>query len=161
MIRIYPVRRLACSLTLALTVLLCASGASAHARLERSEPKAASTLKQAPKTVELWFSEGLEASMSTVAVTDQTGQRVDKNNATLSEGGKKLQIELADLGSGTYTVDWKALSTDGHTMKGKFTFTVALAGGGAATVPTTAKPAGAQQVEQPKQTGQPTPNSPK
>src|SRR2546423_8327504 len=156
MSRIYSVRRPACCLPLALAFSLSSSIASAHARLERSEPKANSTLKQAPKTVELWFSEELEASMSTVAVTDQTGRRVDRNNVALADGNKKLQVELEDLGSGTYTVDWKVLSTDGHTMKGKFTFTVALAGGGAAAAPTT-PPAGPQQVEQPKQTGQPTP----
>jgi copper transport protein len=156
--RVRPVRKLTECLTLALTLLFCASAAFAHAHLERSEPKANATLKQSPKTVELWFSEELEPSMNTVTVTDQTGRRVDKNNITLAEGSKKLQAELEDLGSGTYTVDWKVLSTDGHTMKGKFTFTVALAGGGAAAAPTTAPPAGARQVEQPKQSVQPTPS---
>ncbi|HEX8069292.1 MAG TPA: copper resistance protein CopC [Pyrinomonadaceae bacterium] len=148
-------RKLAECLTLALTFFFCAPAAFAHAHLERSEPKANATLKQSPKTVELWFSEELEPSMNTVAVTDQTGRRVDKNNVTLAEGGKKLEVELEDLASGTYTVDWKVLSTDQHPMKGKFAFTVALAGGSAATAPTT--PAGAQQAEQPKQTEQPTP----
>src|SRR2546423_8047779 len=148
MSRIYSVRRPACCLTLALTIFICASVASAHARLERSEPKANSTLKQAPKTVELWFSEELEASMSTVAVTDQTGRRVDRNNVALADGDKKLQVELEDLGSGTYNIDWKVLSTDGHTMKGKFTFTVALT----ETLPgATVPPTGAQKIEQPKQ----------
>lgn len=154
MSRIHSVRRPACWLSLALTVFICAASASAHARLERSEPKADSTLRQPPKTVELWFSEELEASMSTVAVTDQASKRVDKNNAALSEGNKKLQVELEDLGSGTYTVDWKALSTDGHTMKGKFTFTVALVGG-AATAPPATPRAGAQQAERPKPTVRP------
>src|SRR5438270_8397893 len=97
--RVCPVWKLAGRLTLALIFFFCASVASAHARLERSEPKANATLKQAPRMVELWFSEELEASMSTVAVTDQTGRRVDKNNSALAEGGKKLQIELEDLGS--------------------------------------------------------------
>nr|MDQ3743873.1 CopD family protein [Acidobacteriota bacterium] len=105
--------------------------------------------------VELWFSEELEASMSNATVSDQAGRRVDKNNVALAEGDKKLQVELEDLGPGTYTVDWKALSTDGHTMKGKFTFTVALEGGGVAPAPPAAPPAGAQQVEQPKPAGQP------
>src|SRR5437764_10218742 len=113
MSRIYSVRRPACCLTLALTIFICASVASAHARLERSEPKANATLKQAPKTVELWFSEELEASMSTVAVTDQTGKRVDKNSVALAEENKKLQVELEDLGTVTYIIDWKAITTDG------------------------------------------------
>lgn len=109
------------------TVLMFHSLAFGHARLIRSEPAANAKLKQAPKLVELWFSEDLEPTMSTVTVTDQSGQRVDKNNATVAEGNKKLQIDLEDLGSGTYTVDWKALSTDQHTMKGKVTFSVEVA----------------------------------
>ncbi len=113
--------------TIFFTVLLGHSSAFGHARLVRSEPAANATLKQAPKIVELWFSEDLEPTASTIAVTDQSGKRVDKNNATVAEGNKKLQIDLEDLGSGTYTVEWKALATDQHTMKGNFTFKVALA----------------------------------
>ena len=36
--------------------------AFAHAKLVRSQPKAKDTLSQAPKLVELWFSEELDAS---------------------------------------------------------------------------------------------------
>ena len=63
MSRIYSAQRPACWLSLALTIFICSSVASAHARLERSEPKANSTLGQPPKTLELWFSEELEASV--------------------------------------------------------------------------------------------------
>ncbi|HEX7530677.1 MAG TPA: copper resistance protein CopC [Pyrinomonadaceae bacterium] len=108
-------------------VLLSHSSAFGHARLVQSQPEANSTSKQAPKSVELWFSEELESTVSTIIVTDQNGKHVDKNNVTLAEGNKKLQIDLEDLGSGTYTVEWKALSTDQHTMKGKFTFNVSVA----------------------------------
>jgi methionine-rich copper-binding protein CopC len=64
--------------------------------LLRSQPGAGAALKQAPKTVELWFSEELDAGGCAVAVTDQTGRRVDKQNVGLAEGGKKLQAELED-----------------------------------------------------------------
>src|SRR5438067_4357665 len=114
----------------------------AHARLLRSQPSADSSLKQPPKTVELWFGEELDAGGSAIAVTDQTGKRVDKQNVGLGEGDKKLQVELEDLASGTYTVEWKALSTDGHTMRGRFTFAVTLEG--AATVVPPATPSGSQ-----------------
>jgi len=109
------------------TVLMLHSFAFGHARLIRSQPAANATLKDAPRIVELWFSEDLEPTMSTITVTDQNGKRVDKNNATVAEGNKKLQIDLEDLGSGTYTVEWKALATDQHTMKGKFILKVAIA----------------------------------
>lgn len=97
----------------------------AHAKLVRSQPSAKATLKESPKTVELWFSEELEPQFSTIVVTDQSDKQVDKNDVSPAEGNKKLQISLEDLPSGLYTVDWKALSTDQHTMKGTFTFTVA------------------------------------
>jgi copper transport protein len=116
---------LACSIFA--TVAMFHSLAYGHARLIRSQPAANARLKEVPKLVELWFSEDLEPTMSTITVTDQSGKRVDKNNAAAAEGNKKLQIDLEDLGSGTYTVEWKALATDQHTMKGKFIFNVAVA----------------------------------
>jgi copper transport protein len=125
------------------------SSAFGHARLVRSRPEANSTLEQAPKSIELWFSEELESTISTIIVTDQDGKHVDKNNLTLAEGNRKLQIDLEELGSGTYTVEWKALSTDQHTMKGKFTFNVALAET-AANISTPTQPS-SQTTKQPTQ----------
>jgi copper transport protein len=135
-----------------LALLYAQPEAFAHARLLRSQPGAGAALKQAPKIVELWFSEELDAGGCAVAVTDQTGRRVDKQNIGLAEGGKKLQAELDDMASGAYTVEWKVLSTDGHTMKGKFTFTLSLDEAAAAAPSTT--PPGSQAAAQPTQ-GQP------
>lgn len=109
---------------LILTVALYPSVAFAHAKLIRSQPAAQATLQQAPRLVELWFSEELEQTFNTIVVTDGNGKRVDKNNVTVGEGGKKLQIDLEELKPGVYTVEWKALSADQHTIKGDFTFTV-------------------------------------
>ena len=129
-------------LVFVLALALFPSVSLGHAKLLRSQPAANATLKQAPKTVELWFSEELESSFSTIVVQDHNGRQVDKNNVSVAEGGKKLQIDLEDLGSGTYTVEWKALSTDQHTMKGKFGFTIALAEAAASI--SFATPSGAQ-----------------
>jgi len=128
------------ALVLALAVMVCWSAAFAHAKLVRSQPAANGRLKEAPKIVELWFSEELEAQFSTIIVTDQNGRHVDKNDVSCAEGNKKLQISLEDLQPGTYTVEWKALSTDQHTMKGKFVFTVE---GSAAPSTPTVQPQGA------------------
>ncbi len=111
-----------------LAMVICADQAFAHAKLLRTQPEANATLKQAPQKVELWFSEELQPQFNTITVTDQSGKRVDKNNVSLADGSKKLQIDLEDLGSGTYTVAWKNLSADQHALKGQFTFTVALSG---------------------------------
>lgn len=52
-------------LLLVLCLILFPSVAAAHAKMVRSEPQANATLKQVPKTVELWFNEELEHNFST------------------------------------------------------------------------------------------------
>ena len=108
---------------------------SGHAKLLRSQPAANAALEGPPAAVELWFSEELESQFSTVVVTDKNWKHVDKNDVSLAEGNKKLQIHLEDLPSGIYTVEWQALSTDQHTMKGKFTFSVTSTTVAAQTTP--------------------------
>lgn len=123
-----------------LVVLLMASTSPrvfGHAMLVRSQPSAKATLKEPPKNVQLWFSEELEVQFSSIVVTDQNGKRVDRNDISPGESKKSLQISLEDLSGGVYTVEWKALSTDEHTMKGKFSFTVAT---NAATATQTPQP---------------------
>ena len=113
--------------------------AFAHAKLVRSQPRAKDTLSQVPKLVELWFNEELEPSpgLNTVEVKDPTGTRFDHGEVTLSEGNKKAQVELGELGPGTYTVSWKAVAADQHAMRGTFTFSVATSNVTATTTPPT------------------------
>lgn len=96
----------------------------AHAKLVRSEPKPKANLSQAPKLVDLWFSEELEPGLNTIEVKDQQGKRVDRGEVTLSDGNKKTQVALGELSTGVYTVTWKAIATDEHAMRGTFTFSV-------------------------------------
>lgn len=107
----------------------------AHAKLVRSSPQANATLTQAPEKVELWFNEELQAQFNSVTVTDETGKRVDKNNLTLAEGNKKVQVDLNSLVSGKYTIAWKVLSTDQHTLKGQLTFVLRVAAAKTAATP--------------------------
>ncbi len=111
-----------------LLLTLLPGAALAHAKLDRSEPKAKEILSQAPKLIELWFSEELESGFNSIEVRDQQGKRFDQGGVTLSEGNKKAQISLETFGPGTYAVIWKALSMDQHTLRGEFTFTVAQGG---------------------------------
>jgi copper transport protein len=116
-------------------LLACMPEASlGHAKLVRSQPKTKESVSPAPKLVELWFSEELEAGLNTIEVKDQAGQRVDRGEVVLAEENKKAQAELGELAPGVYTVIWKALSADQHAMRGSFTFTVATPNGGAGTV---------------------------
>jgi len=114
----------------ALVICIWYSPVFAHAKLLRTQPENNATIKQPPQDVELWFNEELQPQFNTITVTDQNGKRVDKNNISLAEDNKKLHIDLENVGSGTYTVMWKVLSADQHTMKGQFTFKVEISSGG-------------------------------
>lgn len=138
-------------LALILSLALFPTIVAAHAKLIRSEPQANATLKQAPKAIELWFSEALEHNFCAITVTGQNGNRVDKNNLSFPEGDKQLRIDLGELGAGTYTVEWKILSADQHSMKGSFSFTVAPAGTPGASAPPAQHTNGSEHPESPQQ----------
>lgn len=101
-----------------------AAPASAHAHLERANPKVGSTVATAPKEVVLWFSEKLEPAFSTVEVRDAKGAAVQSGKATVTGDRTELHVRLKSLGAGTYKVLWRVLSVDTHRTQGDFSFTV-------------------------------------
>lgn len=122
-------KRLAAILIAFFALLYSTPEADAHAGLVRSQPAGGEILRQSPKAIELTFNAALQTgSMNSIVVTDQNGSRVDKNKTVVSEDGKKLLNELEELFSGVYTVEWKALSADDHSIKGEFSFKVSLSG---------------------------------
>ena len=116
-------------MTLAAAALLSAAGATAafaHAELESSVPAANATVKTAPATIEIDFSEELNAKLSKIEVQDSMGMQVDKGDSHVaSDNEKHLSIGLKPLSAGTYKVIWTSVaSDDGHKLTGTFSFTV-------------------------------------
>lgn len=111
-------------LPLVLVLALQATSAIAHADLESTIPADGTTVAT-PDAVVLTFNEAVSASMSGVVVTAADGSTVATGEATLSDDDATLTVPLtAKLGAGVYTVEWHALSDDGHKIEGAFTFTV-------------------------------------
>ena len=112
---------------------ICSVGqVSAHAELDRSNPKAGSTVQGSPAQVEIWFTEEI-AEGSAIAVVDAAGKPATTAEAKLDlfdPDRKHLTVELApNLPNGVYTVNWTSISAeDGDTESDSFTFTIA--GGG-------------------------------
>lgn len=101
--------------------------ADAHADLERSIPRAGAVLEEAPRTVEVTYTERIAPAQSDIQVFDVGGARVDLGDARLVEGtAATMRVSLRDgLPPGAYTVRWNNLSTvDGHTLSGSFVFFV-------------------------------------
>jgi methionine-rich copper-binding protein CopC len=100
--------------------------ASAHAFLDHATPAVGSTVHGSPPRVELWFTQDLEPSFSTVRVLDQGNHRQDKGDAQVATGDATLlQVSLPQLPPGRYRVEWRVTSVDTHVTEGDFTFVVA------------------------------------
>lgn len=102
------------------------SSVSAHAVLLRSNPPANSVLLQAPVQVELFFTEPLEPTLSSIQVFNSNSQPVDAGDVRVDPADPtRMTVTLHALLDGVYTVTWKALSTvDGHQTAGSFPFAV-------------------------------------
>ena len=100
--------------------------AMAHANLADARPAPNSVLETAPETVIARFTEPIEAGLSEIRVLDASGARVDEGDTTVDPNDPTaMSVGLEPLGSGTYTVAWKNVSTvDGHLVRGSFLFSV-------------------------------------
>ena len=105
-----------------LLLLLAAGEASAHASLDRAEPRVGNKVASPPRVVTLWFTQKLEPAFSSITVTNAAGERVDTGKPRVN--GSQMSVSLRDGGSGTYRVNWRVLSVDAHTTEGNFTFQV-------------------------------------
>ena len=100
--------------------------AHAHALLLHSNPAPNSVLAQAPAQVELFFSETVEPSLSTISVFDSSSKAVDLGDVRVDPNDPtRMTVSVGSLPDGVYTIAWKAISaTDGHLTSGSFPFAI-------------------------------------
>jgi hypothetical protein len=117
-------RRLPLLLTAALALAAVASGAAAHARLVKSDPKAGATVA-APRALKLWFSESIVPAQSSVTVAGGAGPVAAGQIAVDPKNRRLVTLPFAAaLPAGAYTVRWTMKTEDTHTMEGRFVFKV-------------------------------------
>ena len=100
--------------------------ASGHTHVKSSNPAKDSVVHSSPKVVEIQFSENLETAMSTIEVKNsKTKEIVSEKKEDSNSSQKELKTNLKNLKNekALYQVSWKAVSKDGHTMKGSYDFT--------------------------------------
>jgi hypothetical protein len=118
--------RCACRLIVGSALLLAPVVADAHAKLARSEPPAASTLRGTPPEVRLWFTESLEPTFSGARLLDGARRPVDGVTARVDAvNAALLRMSLPTLAVGRYTVVYRVVSVDSHVTTGELTFRVA------------------------------------
>ncbi|WP_225999967.1 copper resistance CopC/CopD family protein [Paenibacillus sp. BJ-4] len=119
--------RMACLLLLCLPLLILFPRSSwAHAFVVESSPTENQVLDKSPSQVSITFNEDLQSAFMSIKVTDETGKRVDTGKAQLNPEHKAtMEIKLIQgMKGGIYTVNWRALSADGHPINGVIPFQV-------------------------------------
>lgn len=99
--------------------------ALAHARLLQEEPAAGASLKESPEQVLLRFNEPVDAEFDPLKVYDAEGERVDEDDAHMDpDDARVLLASLEELPEGSYRVEWRVTSIDGHVVEDAYAFNV-------------------------------------
>ena len=107
--------------TAAVVLALAAGMAIAHSKKESSVPADGSSLAAAPETILLNFDSPTMVTL--FRITDGAGAEQPFDGGDLAPA-LEYQVAPAALSTGTYSVEWRGLSSDGHPVEGAFTFTV-------------------------------------
>ena len=104
--------------------VLSIAGALAHSSLQSSNPADGATLTTPPRAIDLTFSEPtrvMKVEMTYVSGDDSRSVALDVPSRDEVE---TLTLAPRFMGAGTYRIDWRALSQDGHVVTGRFSFTI-------------------------------------
>lgn len=104
--------------------------ALAHAHLVASTPANNATVAQAPASLELTFSEGVEAALSQLTLVDAQGHstslgKLKADSAAKEAGGhRSYTVGLPALKAGEYSVKMNITSIDTHRITDTLKFSV-------------------------------------
>jgi copper transport protein len=119
---------------------VAATPAWAHARIVSTTPTDGAVLASPPPRVTIRFDDTVRVLGGTTVVANANKRPVTEGRPKAS--GRIVTIPLRKLHEGDYTVRWRVLSDDGHTIEGVFAFAVGV---GRAT-PTAALTAGSTNL---------------
>jgi copper resistance protein C len=107
-----------------LAVLLPGTPAWAHTTLVSCDPAEDATLGKAPTEVTLVFSRKLKPDFATIVLSDAAAQRIPASTPAVDDVNGTITVGRP-LGNGVYTVAYRVVSLDGHTVQGAYPFVVA------------------------------------
>jgi copper transport protein len=105
-------------------LLLIPTLAFSHAGILNSTPPQNGIVKTPLEKITIKLGASVEPAFSKAEVFDPDGNKVSAKTTFLKDN-RVMESELQeDLAPGIYKVKWKFMSMDGHTVKGKYTFTI-------------------------------------
>lgn len=114
--------KLVAALLASLTLAVVAAPAFAHSAMTQSSIADNATLSASPPEFTATFEH--ETSVAAVKLVSSTGQQVQLNYKPTPAMSKTLTVALPKLAAGSYTLTWRAVAKDGHTMPGSIHFTI-------------------------------------
>lgn len=96
-----------------------------------SSPAAGAVTSSPPAKIDLWFNELLDGKFNSIEVFP-AAQLTANSRPSLTIGEPQvdphdrthLVVQVKPLATGSYYVQWRVLSLDGHSAPGRFEFTV-------------------------------------
>lgn len=109
--------------TLAALALLASSPAAlAHSQKEVVEPADNATVRGTPPAIRMIFDEAMRITQ--IRLTDGGGRPFALSRTDRMQPVTDFRAAPVQLPPGTYRVQWRGISLDGHTMEGAWTFRV-------------------------------------
>lgn len=109
-------------LILAALLPLVTVPALAHSELDRMVPADGAVLSAVPERVSMNFVSDIRLTLVRVIHSDTHSEDLDLGDQ--SSFATQFAVPLSDFGPGIYQIEWRGLSSDGHAMKGSFSFEV-------------------------------------
>ena len=106
-----------------ITALFMSVAAQAHSPLMGLTPSDGAVLSAAPEAIEMRF-RGAARLIRFQLVNDGDGAKIGLGESHLMVESDEHRIILPPLPAGDFTASWRALSEDGHVIKGGFSFSV-------------------------------------
>ena len=103
-------------------LVLCATTAFAHSKLDTTEPANGAVLAQAPARIVLSFAKRIRLTKVRLRHGDKAA--VDLDLSGQRGFATRIAVPIPGGGPGLYRIDWRGLAADGHAMRGRFSFRV-------------------------------------
>lgn len=110
------------SLVSGLVLVAFGATANAHAHLQKSTPADNSVITTSPSNLVLNFSKAARLTALSIQKGDEPLQNLKPLPTTAAQ---QISVPLPPLMPGTYSVNWRVVSDDGHVMAGALHFTLA------------------------------------
>ena len=98
---------------------------SAHTALVESIPKDEAMVMNAPEDLQLKFTESVRLLKIVVSIGEK---ELDIGFLPIAKPAEQFSVALPGLENGSYSVNWTAMGTDGHSVQGNISFMVGMMG---------------------------------